>query len=158
MANASSGAQSGSDIPSGDRVVSESRLVPAPASAIFDLLADPSKHCEFDGSGTVRAAQSNAPARLRLGAKFGMEMKLGAAYKITNEVVEFEENRRIAWRHFGGHIWRYILEPADGGTVVTEQFDWRKNKSPLMIRVLRLDRRNRSSIVATLERLAARFS
>jgi len=151
-------ASSSPDIPTGDRVVSESRFVPAPAAAIFDLLADPSKHCEFDGSGTVRASHSGAPARLSLGAKFGMEMKMGAPYKITNEVVEFEENARIAWRHFGGHIWRYILEPVEGGTRVTEQFDWRTNKSPLMIRVLRLDRRNRASITATLERLAARFS
>ena len=133
-------------------------MVKAPPAAIFDLLADPSKHCEFDGSGTVRAAQAAAPERLSLGAKFGMDMKLGAPYKITNEVVEFEENRRIAWRHFGGHIWRYVLEPVDSGTMVTEQFDWRTNKSPLLIRVLRLDQRNRKSIVATLERLAARFS
>ena len=40
-----------------------------------------------------------------------MKMKIGAPYKILNEVVEFEEGRRIAWRHFAGHIWRYILEP-----------------------------------------------
>ena len=43
----------------------------------------------------------------------------GLPYKITNRVVEFEADRRIAWRDFGGHRWRYGFSPtADGGTVV----------------------------------------
>jgi hypothetical protein len=32
---------------------------------------------------------------------------MGASYKITNTVVEFEEGERIAWRHLSGHRWRY---------------------------------------------------
>lgn len=132
--------------------------VNAAPQTIFDLLADPSKHGEIDGSGSVRNAQSSAPARLSLGAKFGMDMKLGVNYKITNEVVEFDEPRRIAWRHFGGHVWRYILEPVDGGTMVTEQFDWNTAKSPLMMRVMNYPAKNRVSIEKTLKRLADRFS
>jgi hypothetical protein len=132
--------------------------VNAAPQTIFDLLADPSKHGEIDGSGSVRNAQSSAPARLSLGARFGMDMKLGVNYKITNEVVEFDEPRRIAWRHFGGHVWRYILEPVDGGTMVTEQFDWNTAKSPLMMRVMNYPAKNRVSIEKTLKRLADRFS
>ncbi len=30
------------------------RVIPAPAEKIFDLLADPSRHREIDGSGSVR--------------------------------------------------------------------------------------------------------
>jgi hypothetical protein len=138
--------------------VSVTVKVNAAPQTIFDLLADPSKHGEIDGSGSVRNAQSSAPARLSLGAKFGMDMKLGVNYKITNEVVEFDEPRRIAWRHFGGHVWRYILEPVDGGTMVTEQFDWNTAKSPLMMRVMNYPAKNRVSIEKTLKRLADRFS
>jgi len=140
------------------KIVSVTVKVNAAPQTIFDLLADPSKHGEIDGSGSVRNAQSSAPARLSLGAKFGMDMKLGVNYKITNEVVEFEEPRRIAWRHFGGHVWRYILEPVDGGTMVTEQFDWNTAKSPLMMRVMNYPAKNRVSIEKTLKRLADRFS
>jgi hypothetical protein len=140
------------------RIVSVTVKVNAAPQTIFDLLADPSKHGEIDGSGSVRNAQSSAPARLSLGAKFGMDMKLGVNYKITNEVVEFDEPRRIAWRHFGGHVWRYILEPVDGGTMVTEQFDWNTAKSPLMMRVMNYPAKNRVSIEKTLKRLADRFS
>ena len=53
------------------------------------------------------------PERLSQGATFGMDMKpFGMPYKIRNTVVEFDEGRRIAWRHFGGHRWRYVLELA----------------------------------------------
>lgn len=146
------------DIPRGDDIVSESRLVAATAADIFDLLADPRRHHEIDGSGSVQSAQQDAPARLSLGATFGMSMRLGVPYKITNTVVEFEEGRRIAWRHFGGHIWRYVLEPTDGGTMVTEQFDYRSSKSRLGLKLAGYPQRNRESIVKTLERLAGRFA
>jgi hypothetical protein len=106
----------------------------------------------------VNAAKINAPERLSLGAKFGMDMKIGLPYKITNEVVEFEEGRLIGWRHFGGHVWRYILEPAEGGTKVTEQFDWNTNKSPIMLKVMNAVEKNGVSIQKTLDNLVKRFS
>ena len=113
------------------KIVSVTVTVNATPQQIFDLLADPSKHGEIDGSGSIQNAQSSAPERLAMGAKFGMDMKIGVSYKITNEVVEFDEPHRIAWRHFGGHVWRYILEPTDGGTLVTEQFDWNTSRSQI---------------------------
>ena len=88
------------------KIVSVTVTVNATPQQIFDLLADPSKHGEIDGSGSIQNAQSSAPERLALGAKFGMDMKIGVSYKITNEVVEFDEPHRIAWRHFGGHVWQ----------------------------------------------------
>jgi hypothetical protein len=140
------------------RIVSRSTIVPAPAQMIFDLLADPRRHSEIDGSGSVQSAQINAPERLSLNATFGMQMKIGLSYKITNTVVEFEETKTIAWRHFGGHIWRYILEPVDGGTKVTEQFDWNKSKSPLVLKLRKSPQDNAKSIEKTLENLVKRFA
>jgi uncharacterized protein YndB with AHSA1/START domain len=136
------------------RRVSRSRIIKASPVAIFDLLSDPSKHGSFDGSGSVVSARGQQP-RLVLGAEFGMNMKLGAPYKITNVVVEFEANRLIAWRHMGGHRWRYELEPVEGGTKVTETFDWSTSRSPLLIELARYPARNARSIEKTLERLAA---
>ena len=140
------------------KIVSHSVVVPAPAQDIFNLLADPRRHSEIDGSGSVKAAKVNAPERLSLGSKFGMEMKIVVPYKMTNEVVEFEEGKQIGWRHFGGHIWRYILEPVEGGTKVTEQFDWNTNKSPLMLKVMNAVENNSKSIQKTLDNLVKRFS
>jgi len=140
------------------KIVSVNKVVAAMPQQIFDLLADPKRHADIDGSGSVKAAQSDAPTRLSLGAKFGMDMKIGAPYKITNEVVEFDEGKRIAWRHFGGHVWRYILEPTDGGTLVTEQFDYNGSKSQLMLRAINAPGRNKKSMIATLDRLAKLFA
>ncbi|MCI9888132.1 SRPBCC family protein [Micrococcales bacterium 31B] len=136
-----------------DLVTSHSRMISAQPDEIFDLLANPALHGEIDGSGHVTGAQPNGPERLHLGANFGMDMAWGVKYKIVNTVVEFEEGRRIAWRHFGGHVWRYILEPRDGGTLVTEEFDSRTSRAPLLLRAMRAHRRNSRDIETTLERL-----
>lgn len=141
-----------------DKIISITKFVSAPPQAIFDLLADPRKHNLIDGSGSVQAARLDAPERLSLGAKFGMDMKIGLKYRITNEVVEFDEPRQIGWRHMGGHIWRYIIEPAEGGSQVTEQFDWNQNKAPLMLKLMNAQSKNKKSIEATLDRLAAHFA
>ena len=52
------------------------RVIPAPPERIFDLLADPSRHREIDGSGSVRDAKTGSQ-RLALGSTFTMSMKMG---------------------------------------------------------------------------------
>lgn len=142
----------------GKRQVSVTKTVATTPEQIFALLADPAKHPELDGSGTVHAARSGNPERLELGAKFGMDMKMGAPYKIQNTVVEFEEDRLIAWRHFNGHRWRWQLRPVDGGTEVTETFDWSTARAPLLISLSPFPRKNKEGIERTLARLEQRFA
>jgi uncharacterized protein YndB with AHSA1/START domain len=136
-----------------ERRVSVVRVIPAPPEAVFDVLADPARHAEIDGSGSVKAAKTSAPKRLSLGARFGMKMKIGLPYPITNTVVEFEENTRIAWRHFGGHVWRYELEPVEGGTQVTETFDWSTARSPKLIERQGYPEKHPVAMAKTLELL-----
>jgi hypothetical protein len=135
-------------------LVSESKVIAAPAQRLFDIVADPAMHPVMDGSGSVQASRSGGPKRLELGSKFGMDMKLGAPYKITNTVVEFDEPNVIAWRHFNGHVWRYLFEPVDGGTRVTEQWDARPAKNRLFLRISGFPARNRAGIIATLDKRA----
>jgi hypothetical protein len=142
---------------SDDKVVRGIRFVPAEPQAIFDLLADPSQHPAIDGSGSVRSSNADAPQRLTLGSKFSMSMKMGVPYKITNEVVEFEEPSLIAWQHMGKHIWRYRLRPVDGGTEVTEEFDFRPARSATALKLTGTPQRNAKAIEATLDRLVAHF-
>ncbi len=139
------------------RSVSRSVVVPAAPEQVFALLADPRRHPELDGSGTVKAVV-RGPERLSAGATFGMRMQQGVPYVMKNTVVEFEENRCIAWRHLGRHVWRFELEPLDGGTRVTETFDWAPAIAPRVLELLGYPARNTRSIEATLERLAARFT
>ena len=140
------------------KIVSVERFVSAAPGLIFEVLADPRQHSKIDGSGSVKAARVSAPPRLSLDAKFTMEMKIGFPYKMTNTVVEFGENRRIAWRHLGGHIWRYILEPVDGGTKVVEQFDYNGSKSVLILKLRGSMKSNEKFMTKTLENLEKHFA
>ncbi|MGZ4681291.1 MAG: SRPBCC family protein [Acidimicrobiales bacterium] len=144
-------------------VVTVERVIPAPAEAIFDLLADPSRHREIDGSGTVRDAKAGSQ-RLELGDTFGMSMKMGLPYSMVSTVIEFDENRRIAWqttgptaigKHVGGRIWRYELEPVDGGTKVSESWDIRHESALTRPAVRMAAGKTRQSMAATLERIEA---
>jgi uncharacterized protein YndB with AHSA1/START domain len=141
--------------------VSVESVIPAPPEKIFELLADPRAHPTIDLSGTVRHAAMGGPARLSLGANFGMSMKLGVPYKTNNEVIEFEDNRRIAWQTtmglpgfpklFGGRVWRYELEPVDGGTRVRETWDITTEKIKAPVRPARS--KAAKDMANTLERI-----
>ena len=147
-------------MPNASDVETVERVIPAPASAIFDLLADARRHPEIDGSGMVRGAKPETVERLTLGSKFGMSMKLGFKYSMENEVIEFEDDRRIAWQtrsankrgpKFGGRIWRYELEPVDGGTRVRESWDISQERVKLFVRPAR--KKTRKAMEATLARI-----
>ena len=140
----------------GYRQVSDTRVISAAPQVIFDLLADPDKHPEIDGSGTVKASRASGPRRLALGSRFGMDMHMGLPYKILNTVVEFEENQLIAWRHFYGHRWRWQLRDlGDGRTEVTETFDWSTARWVWFIKLMGFPKKHPVDMAKTLERLEA---
>ncbi|MFD2090777.1 SRPBCC family protein [Blastococcus deserti] len=137
--------------------VSDTVTVDAPPAVVFAILADPRQHSRIDGSGSVGSVIA-APDRItRTGQTFTVRMRLfGVPYVIRNRVVEFEPDRRIAWRHFTANRWRYELSPtADGGTTVTESFDTSRadGVTDAVVRWAGFPERNRQGITATLERL-----
>lgn len=144
--------------PDPDDVETVERVIAAPPERIFDLLADPSRHREIDGSGTVRDSKEGS-TRLALGSKFGMSMKLGIPYSMVSTVIEFDENRCIAWQTrppiggaiAGGRIWRYELEPVEGGTRVRESWDISEEKIKAVVRPAR--KKTRQNMEQTLERI-----
>ena len=137
------------------------RSIAAPPEAIFALLVDPRRHREIDGSGHVRDAKGE-PQRLEMGSSFGMSMNMGVPYSMVSTVIEYEENRCIAWqtrgptrigRLFGGRIWRYELEPVDGGTLVRETWDITKESAITKPLVRKAAAETRKNMAATLERI-----
>jgi hypothetical protein len=139
-----------------DRIVSATTTIEASPEVVFAIVADPRQHPRIDGSGSVQSI-IKGPERLSRGDTFGVSMKLfGLPYTIRNKVVEFDEGRLIAWRHFGPHRWRYELEPTDdGGTMVTETWDATRHSALWFagLRATGFPERNRRGIAATLERL-----
>jgi len=139
---------------SNERKVSVSRVINASPEVIFATITDPTKHPEIDGSGTV-LGETFGPERLtEQGQSFGMKMKFnGIPYRIKSTVKEYEDNTLIAWAHFGGHRWRYELEAQEGGTNVTETFDWSTATVPKFIEMMGYPKRHPANMEATLERL-----
>jgi uncharacterized protein YndB with AHSA1/START domain len=127
------------------------RVVAAPPSAVFALLADPRQHTNFDGSGSLHEVREG-PERLFLGATFAMNMRIGVSYFTRNVVVDIVENKSIAWHHFVHCVWRYDLEAVPGGTRITESFTY-DNPAGLVVMAMGFPERNRRSMEATLERL-----
>lgn len=97
---------------------------------VFEHLTDPANHVSEAGDMAVRGP-TGATRLAAKGDRFGMRMAWhGIPYRVVNTVVEFEPDRRIAWRHFAGHRWRYELADVDGGTEVTETFDMSRIPGP----------------------------
>ncbi len=141
-------------IDTGDPLLLAAQIeVNASARIIFDLLADPAKHALIDGSQSVKGVLSG-PQRLYLGAKFGMSMRIKVPYRITNEVVTFEEDREIAWRHLMRWEWRYTLTPLDENrTLVREEFDARPSRSRRWLEMTGALKANPIMMAKTLVRL-----
>ena len=124
------------------KVIEVSRRIEAPAGLIFEILANPQRHVDFDGSGMLRGPVEDRPIS-NVGDTFTMKMhRLGDDYLMLNHVVEFESHRSIFWEPAPGDLsraegndpskigipagyrWGWILAPdGDEATVVTEVFD-----------------------------------
>jgi uncharacterized protein YndB with AHSA1/START domain len=145
-------------------VVSVDRVINAPAASLFAVVADASRHPEIDGSGQLVKAKDGETHQLALGSTFGMSMKMGVPYSVTNTVVEFEQDRRIAWQtvlagrfghYLGGRIWRYEFEPVDRGTKVTESWDLSRDKQAFFLKSPKIGQHTATGMSKSLDRLAA---
>jgi len=116
-----------------------SQRIGAPATEIFRILADPGRHPDIDGSGTLsEPAQSGSISGV--GDVFVMRMhdpRIGE-FEMNNHVVEYEPGRRIGWEPENGRghpdagapgagrwrRWSFELTP-DGpeANIVTEIYD-----------------------------------
>jgi hypothetical protein len=118
-----------------DRRLDVSRTIPAPPGAVFAVLRDPSGHVAIDSSGMLMSA-SGRPVDA-VGDSFVVHMDREALndfplgeYDVTVTITDFESDRRIAWTVLGaiepplGHVYGYVLEPVEGGTLVTSYYDW----------------------------------
>jgi len=150
-------------IDAGANQVSRAAEVHAPAAELFGMVADPRRHHELDGSGTV-GANIAGPERLVSGARFSTKMKMyGVPYRITSTVTAIEPDDLVEWRHPVGHRWRWefvALSPTV--TRVTETFDYR-DTGPVKDRLKYYERlgfakSNAKGIEATLTRLCDRYN
>ena len=149
-------------VDNGPNQVSRSVEVNAPAAELFAMVADPRRHHEVDGSGTVHD-NIKAPAKLVAGAKFSTKMRMkGVPYWIVSTVTALKPDELVEWRHPLGHHWRWEFEAVSPTvTRVTETFDYR-NTGSLKDGLRYYERTgfakdNAKGIEATLTKLAAKY-
>lgn len=145
-------------VDAGATCVSRQIVVDATPEEVFALLADPHRHHEVDGSGTVKQ-EVIGPRRLEYGDRFRISMRMmGVPYAITSTVTRLEPGRVVEWRHPGGHRWRWEFEDAgDGRTRVTETFDFTDSPA-LLMRLIKAPERNAEGIEASLRRVQEYFA
>jgi uncharacterized protein YndB with AHSA1/START domain len=140
------------------RVASASREIVASTGRIFELIADPGLRPRWDDNGDL--AEAAAGQRIRnVGELFPMTRTRDGAVR-ENQVVEFDEGRRMAWRPAEpgkrppGHLWRWELKPIDEWrTLVTRTYDWSQLTDEK--RFARARATTSSELQASLNRLAA---
>jgi hypothetical protein len=150
-------------VDAGPRRVCRSVEVAAPAAELFAIAADPRRHRELDGSGTVRD-NIKMPAEMAVGSKFSTHMKMyGVPYRITSTVTAFKPNELVEWRHPVGHRWRWEFESLSPTlTRVTETFDYHdagalKNRFNYY-ELMGARKANTAGIEATLAKLRDRYA
>lgn len=150
-------------VDTGPNQVSRTVEVHAPAAELFALVADPRRHHELDGSGTV-GDNIAGPRQLVAGARFSTRMRIfGLSYHLTSTVTEVRRDRLVEWCHPAGHHWRWeFVAVAPHLTRVTETFDYR-DTGPLkdalhFYQRIGSAKRNAAGIEATLAKLRDRYT
>ena len=118
-----------------DERIEVRRAIAADPAEIFAVLRDPQGHVRIDSSGMLMSA-TGEPASA-VGDQFVVHMDREALndfplglYDVTVEITRYQQDREIAWTILGqldppiGHVYGYRLEPFDGGTIVTQYYDW----------------------------------
>jgi uncharacterized protein YndB with AHSA1/START domain len=109
-----------------------SRSVDAPVERVFALLADPDRHPDVDGSGTLRGSHTHT-VLTGVGEVFTMDVHADdlGHYQTRCVVTSYEPDRVIGWSPGPvdgepfGHTFTYTLEPEGRDrTRVTEVYDF----------------------------------
>lgn len=116
-----------------DTKISASRTIDAAPEDIFDVLNNPERHAQLDGSGMV-VSDDTSDRITRTGQKFTMNMQwdqMGGDYKTDNHVIGYEENKLLAWKTAPageeppGWEWVWELKShSHDSTEVSVTYDW----------------------------------
>lgn len=116
-----------------EKSITTTRVIDASADAIFNVLSNPERHAQIDGSGMVQSDEKSDRIT-EVGQMFTMNQhwdKLGGDYKTDNHVVGYDHNKLLAWKTTEagteppGWQWVWELEPqGPDSTEVTLTYDW----------------------------------
>jgi hypothetical protein len=133
------------------------------AAALFAVLADPRRHTEIDGSGTLQADVDARPITA-VGQIFTMAMHYPSLghYRTDNHVLEFEPDHRIVWTTAragqppAGVRWGWQFDPAGPDrTTIRHRYDWSQVTDPAVLARVSFPRVSAEALQETVRRLVA---
>ncbi len=139
-------------------------VVPAPAEAVFTLIADPTRHRDFDGANMVRDAIDTQPLTAE-GQIFRMNMQHDSVgdYVIENHVRVLRPYEEISWMPAGGgraptgYCWGFDIRVIDDTSCeVGLNYDWSDGTHPQMR--ARFGHSNQPNMQSSLTQLQALFA
>ena len=140
------------------------RSIPAPAKDLFDILSNPHRHTELDGSGFVKGLVHGD--RLdHVGQKFTMNMSgdhMGGDYQTDNIVSAYDANKMIGWKTAPagteppGWEWLWQLKSeGSNATTVSITYDWSKVTDKDLLKKISFPLVPESSLDESLVKLAS---
>lgn len=143
------------------------REIPSSAKEIFDVLSNPHRHTELDGSGFVRGLDQGDRIE-KVGQQFRMNMAgdhMGGEYQTDNVITGFDQDKMLAWKTAPagneppGWEWLWELKPeSSDATNVTLTYDWGKVTDPDLLSKISFPLVPESALEDSLNNLAAATS
>lgn len=108
----------------GNRSHQESITVHASPESVYDLVSDVTRTGEW--SPVCTSCWWHDSGSARVGARFtGRNERSGRTWETVSEVVAAERGREFAWVVGEGYVrWGYTMTPIDGGTELTESWEF----------------------------------
>lgn len=147
--------------------ISVQRTIDASAKDLFDVLTNPQRHAELDGSGFVRSDERTNRIQA-VGDVFTMNMEgehMGGEYQTDNHVTAYDENKMVGWQTAPagtepkGWEWLWQLEPqGPDSTLVTHTYDWSKVTDEALLQKVKFPLVSESQLEDSLGNLASAVS
>lgn len=147
-----------------DKRMTVTRTIDAPADAVFDVLSNPARHAELDGSGFI-VSDDRTDRITAVGQVFTMNMNgphMGGDYKTDNHVVGYDKNKLLAWKTAPAGTeppgWEWVWELTPQGADATDvslTYDWSAVTDKELLQKVRFPLLDQSELDDSLGRLAA---
>ncbi|MEJ7833114.1 MAG: SRPBCC family protein [Nocardioides sp.] len=150
-----------------DKRITVQRTLDASTSDVFDVLSNPARHAELDGSGFVRSDEKSDRIT-ETGQTFRMNMTgdhMGGDYQTDNVVTGYDQNRLLAWKTAPADqdppgwewMWELDAQGADA-TDVRLTYDWAAVTDPDLLNKISFPLVSQAQLDDSLAKLAAAVS
>jgi uncharacterized protein YndB with AHSA1/START domain len=149
---------------SDDKRITVQRTIDASTQDVFDLLSNPERHAEIDGSGFV-ISDHRTDRITGTGQVFRMNMSgdhMGGDYQTDNTVTGYDANHLLAWQTAPAGTeppgwewtWELTAQGADS-TDVALTYDWSRVTDPEILKLVSFPLVTEQQLEDSLANLAA---